>query len=273
MHKKNDYREKLIDFQLLTSKYEKLRQSLIVEGREEKFPVAFDWTNSTAVRLLTEVLLQEDFGVQISLPHDKLCPPLPNRLNYICWISDLVDLISTHKINMPIVGVDIGTGSSCIYPILGVKKFQWKFVGSDIDEQSLATARKNISNNQYLSDSIHLVHVSSSDSLQLLLPSFSQHVVKKKLRTNDHFQSDAVRCGEQLEEQIDWGTHFASMRASNLNGPIRMALDAMAEESRSSSTADGGQRETEWRRDIASGAPIAFCMCNPPFYDVDEEVR
>jgi hypothetical protein len=36
--------------------------------------------------------------------------------------------------------LDIGVGASCIYPILGVKEYGWKFVGSDVNEQSLKVA-------------------------------------------------------------------------------------------------------------------------------------
>ncbi len=46
--------------------------------------------------------------------------------------------------------LDIGTGASCIYPIIGVVDYDWNFIASDIDQNSLANARKIISLNASL---------------------------------------------------------------------------------------------------------------------------
>ena len=40
---------------------------------------------------LTRALLNEHFQLQLpSLPEGHLCPPLPNRDNYICWMNELI---------------------------------------------------------------------------------------------------------------------------------------------------------------------------------------
>ena len=40
---------------------------------------------------LTPALLNEHFQLQLpSLPEGHLCPPLPNRANYICWLNELI---------------------------------------------------------------------------------------------------------------------------------------------------------------------------------------
>ena len=98
------------------------------------------------------------------LPSHRLCPPLPNRLNYICWLHDFVPPIAA-----PIL--DIGTGASCIYPILGHKTYEWNFVASDIDADSLKIAKEIISYNR-LDTAITLRHVEPSTTLQTLLTDF-----------------------------------------------------------------------------------------------------
>ncbi|KAJ5833330.1 hypothetical protein N7474_001641 [Penicillium riverlandense] len=40
---------------------------------------------------LTTSLLQQDFKLKVEAPDDRLCPPVPNRLNYILWLQDLLD--------------------------------------------------------------------------------------------------------------------------------------------------------------------------------------
>jgi 23S rRNA (adenine1618-N6)-methyltransferase len=56
---------------------------------------------------------------------------VPNRHNYILWLKELLDLTSseTDSSKEELSGLDIGTGASCIYPILACKQRPWYFVG------------------------------------------------------------------------------------------------------------------------------------------------
>ena len=50
-----------------------------------------DFRDPFAQRCLSAALLHVYFGiVGWELPMDRLCPPIPNRLNYILWINDLM---------------------------------------------------------------------------------------------------------------------------------------------------------------------------------------
>lgn len=51
-----------------------------------------DWKDPEAMRELTRVMLRHDFGIEWDVPLDRLCPPVANRLNYICWLADLMKL-------------------------------------------------------------------------------------------------------------------------------------------------------------------------------------
>ncbi|GKT59700.1 DUF890 domain-containing protein [Colletotrichum tofieldiae] len=93
---------------------------------------------------LTKTLLKIDFGLRIELPEDRLCPPVPNRHNYILWLKGLLDSTTYDAPDQRVVGLDIGTGASCIYPLLGCTQRPWSFFATDIDSKSLACAKKNV---------------------------------------------------------------------------------------------------------------------------------
>ncbi|KAL2002202.1 hypothetical protein VTN02DRAFT_425 [Thermoascus thermophilus] len=112
-----------------------------------------DFSNPSAVRQLTISLLQRDFRLKVDLPEDRLCPPVPNRLNYILWLQDLIDTTGNnysdqYDPNRDVVGLDIGTGCCCIYPLLGcASRPRWKFVATDIDDKNIQFAQNNVSKN------------------------------------------------------------------------------------------------------------------------------
>ncbi|ROW00458.1 hypothetical protein VPNG_07921 [Cytospora leucostoma] len=103
-----------------------------------------DFTDPAAVKQLTKTLLKIDFGLDIELPGDRLCPPVPNRHNYILWLKGLLDSSSYNEPGGKLVGLDIGTGASCIYPLLGCAQRPWSFIATDIDSESLKSATKNV---------------------------------------------------------------------------------------------------------------------------------
>jgi 23S rRNA (adenine1618-N6)-methyltransferase len=82
------------------------------------------------VMQLTKTLLKIDFGLQLELPDDRLCPPVTNRNNYILWLKGLLDTSSYNKNDENVVGCDIGTGASCIYPLLGCTERNWNFIAT-----------------------------------------------------------------------------------------------------------------------------------------------
>jgi len=75
---------------------------------------------------------------------------VPNRLNYLLWIQSLLDATSESYSDIfdakrQVLGLDIGTGASCIYPLLGcTQRPEWRFAGTDIDEKSLQYAERNV---------------------------------------------------------------------------------------------------------------------------------
>ena len=118
-----------------------------------------DFSNSEAVFLLNKSLLLSEYGIlNWTIPQNYLCPPIPGRTDYILNIADL--LASSNEGIIPegenTVGLDIGIGANCIYPILGNSIHNWSFVGTDIDENAIQNCKKIIENNPILIDSISL---------------------------------------------------------------------------------------------------------------------
>ncbi|KAK0746869.1 hypothetical protein B0T18DRAFT_412668 [Schizothecium vesticola] len=103
-----------------------------------------NFSDPSAVMQLTKTLLAKDFGLQIELPDDRLCPPVTNRHNYILWLKRLMDTTSYAPAGRKLCGLDVGTGASCIYPLLGATQRPWCFVATDIDAKSLGYAKRNV---------------------------------------------------------------------------------------------------------------------------------
>lgn len=109
--------------------------------------LSIDFSDPIAVRKLNEALLFVDYGVKDwNFPDANLCPSIPGRVDYI---HHLADLLSNEVIPMgtKVKGLDIGTGASCIYPLLGNSVYGWKFVGTDIMSDSINSARKILNSN------------------------------------------------------------------------------------------------------------------------------
>ncbi|KAJ8599066.1 hypothetical protein CTAYLR_007614 [Chrysophaeum taylorii] len=70
------------------------------------------------------------------MPATRLVPCIPNRLAYLCWLREIVG-------PGPKRVLDVGTGCSAIYAILGHACFGWSFVATDVDDEALEWARRN----------------------------------------------------------------------------------------------------------------------------------
>ncbi|OJD13922.1 hypothetical protein AJ78_05685 [Emergomyces pasteurianus Ep9510] len=129
-----------------------------------------DFTDPDAVQELTKSLLKRDFGLHLNLPDDRLCPPVPNRFNYILWLQDLVDSTGEsysdgYDPGREVLGLDIGTGASCIYPLLGcAQRPNWRFIATDIDAKNLKYAQGNVQRNN-LDARIQVVESTSTNAL------------------------------------------------------------------------------------------------------------
>lgn len=165
MHRNNIFRKEP-DFRKLACDYQELEKYMI---RNKNNKSKFDFKNPDAVKALTCALLHRYFQKTITLPPDRLIPAVPQRLNYVCWVEDLIKLVEQQIPELNITGLDIGTGASCIFPILCCHRNpSWSFVGVEPDEKSYKSAYDNVERN-FMQDKIRVVKITTDDQLSDIL--------------------------------------------------------------------------------------------------------
>ncbi|ODV96308.1 hypothetical protein PACTADRAFT_2601 [Pachysolen tannophilus NRRL Y-2460] len=125
-----------IDFTELSLRYPELSRHFIADTNK------YDLNSNDAIIDLTKAILDYKFNLKINLNKNKLCPRIPNRLEYLKFIKELP---LQSKQNDELYIIDVGTGHSVIYPLLGCRFFQnCKFIGTDIDQSSIQEAIENV---------------------------------------------------------------------------------------------------------------------------------
>ncbi|PCJ54739.1 MAG: 23S rRNA (adenine(1618)-N(6))-methyltransferase RlmF [Planctomycetota bacterium] len=149
----NNRHNQLYDFEVLINANPELEPFVFTNEYGTR---TIHFSSPEAVLQLNKTLLKQYYQVDDwSIPEHYLCPPIPGRANYIHYLADL---LADEKGAMPITGLDIGVGANCIYPILGAQIYNWKMVGTDIDEQAITSARKNARTSDKLKKHIDIRH-------------------------------------------------------------------------------------------------------------------
>jgi len=118
-----------------------------------------DFADAEAVKALNRALLASAYGIRgWDIPPNYLCPPVPGRADYL---HHLADLLAEGNGGTPPRGpevrvLDVGTGASVIYPLLGHRDYGWSFVGSDLDGVALVAAARTLAANPGLPEAIVL---------------------------------------------------------------------------------------------------------------------
>ena len=152
MHPKNKHNSSY-NFTNLSKTHPDLTSHVFINSYGIK---TIDFSDKEAVFHLNKAILKREYNINDwHIPENYLCPPIPGRADYI---HHLHDLISENNKESSILGLDIGVGASCIYPILGSRLYNWDMVGCDIHENSVKAALQNIEATPDLKKKIKIRH-------------------------------------------------------------------------------------------------------------------
>ena len=185
MNTKNLYsrRRYAPDFLKLANRYPLLRRHLVAgrgkreregeeEGEGETPPATYNFKSWEACRDLAAVLFEHDFGVRSwTVPKPHLVPPLANRLNYLCYIHDLLES-DGRNMSSPTTDagririLDVGCGANLVYPLLAAAYFGWASVGCDVNEAALHHAARLRDANPDIAPLMMLRHAAGVDVLE-----------------------------------------------------------------------------------------------------------
>ena len=169
------FHNKPYNFQELIVKVPELKQ-FIVKNREGIDTILF--ADPKAVYYLNKALLLHFYNLNFwDIPNQNLVPPIPGRADYIHYLADLLKVDDSSKTSI----LDIGTGASLVYPLIGSSVYHWNFVATDIEPKSIEIAQKIINENPQLSSKIELRHQPNQ-----------KKILSGIITKNDYF--DAVMC-------------------------------------------------------------------------------
>lgn len=155
LHPRNKHRERY-DFKQLIESCPELEEFVMLNKYKDE---SIDFFNPEAVKTLNTALLKHFYKIKYwGIPKHYLCPPIPGRADYIHHMADLLGKNNEEKIPTgdKIKCLDIGTGASCIYPIIGTTEYGWSFTGSEIDTVAIQSANKIIKSNSSLKNKIQI---------------------------------------------------------------------------------------------------------------------
>ncbi|KAJ4289149.1 hypothetical protein N0V90_011491 [Kalmusia sp. IMI 367209] len=138
-----------------------------------KYIGKLDFQDPSTIKILTKAILKVDFGLHLEIPDDRLCPPVPNRWNYVSWIQALLNSTSANYSNRydperRAVGLDIGTGASAIYTMLCLKsRPNWTMCATDVDKKSFNSAVRNLTHNNLITRAKMLQTIDSQPLIPL----------------------------------------------------------------------------------------------------------
>ena len=204
--------------------------------------LSIDFADPNAVKALNQALLKHHYHVnQWDIPQGYLCPPIPGRVDYIHYLADLLSkTLSETSMKNRISVLDIGTGASCIYPILGQREYQWNFTCSDIDPIAIKVAQQNISSDKRLKKAI-----------TCKLQKESTQVFNSLVQPGERFE--LTMCNPPFHRSLAEATKGSTRKVKNL-AANKKGMKAPLNTSKTAPLNFGGQNAELW----CPGGEVAF---------------
>ncbi|MFT5337516.1 MAG: 23S rRNA (adenine1618-N6)-methyltransferase [Luteibaculaceae bacterium] len=149
LHPRNKNREQY-DLAAMIESQPELKEFIVPNKKGED---SVDFADPRGVRALNTAILKHYYKLDYwDFAQENLCPPIPGRADYIHYMADLLcaSNFGTIPKGEKIVGLDVGVGANCIYPIIGVLEYGWKFIGTDVDPGSLNSSDDIVNQNEAL---------------------------------------------------------------------------------------------------------------------------
>ena len=204
--------------------------------------------------MLNQALLAHYYGVKFwDIPEGYLCPPIPGRADYIHYVADLLaQTTHVNKDNTPPTGkeihaLDIGTGASAIYPIIGSQSYGWRFTATDIDPISVNTAALICETNPKLKSAV-----------KVKLQPEPKFIFKNIIGRQDYF--DVVVCNPPFHASLEEAMEANSRKQHNLqrhrgkNENEQISRSSTKSGNAAQNLNFGGQHKELW----SEGGEIAF---------------
>lgn len=159
-----------------------------------------NFSNQSAVKALNQALLKLYYDIpKWDIPQGYLIPPIPGRADYVHNIADLVGKEKGSETRI----MDIGTGASLIYPIVGNRLYNWTFIAVETDETALENSEKIAKENTSLKN-IELRHQKNPKSIFL-----------GAIKSNEYV--DATICNPPFHASIEDARKGTLRKLRNLN--------------------------------------------------------
>lgn len=203
LHPRNIHTKKY-EFETLVKDHPKL-SSFVRKNKHDALGI--DYSDAKAVQCLNQALLAHHYNVKDwSVPKGHLSPPVPGRADYLHYIADLLAESFGGKVPVgtKIKGLDIGTGTSCIYPILGNSIYGWKFVASDISTDAINNVKQILNSNPTLKKNIKTRFQKNAD-----------HIFRNLIKPDEKF--DFTMCNPPFYSSLEEAQSASIRKVKNLN--------------------------------------------------------
>ncbi len=201
--------------------------------------LSINFSDPAAVMALNSALLKAHYRIDFwQIPTGYLCPPIPGRADYIHYLAELLEDTFDKCDHRKITALDIGTGASCIYPILGQRSYQWRFIATDIDPLSVQCSTEITKLNKGLNKSIKvtlqknkqhffesIIKPAQKIDITLCNPPFhsslaealagnkrkNQNLNKSRINRKDKHINSQLQCAPQHTSSLNFGGQKAEL--------------------------------------------------------------